>query len=911
MSDLKLHGDREFIFKLRTYQNQVLELFEDKIARGEKQIHVVAPPGSGKTIMGLAMLMKTQMKGVVFSPNAAIQMQWAQRFSDSTDIFSQSALHRLTFGTRPDDIDPYLSLTYQSVTTKDKETGELHSNAKETLKRLTEEGYRVFIFDECHHLTGFWGETLGSFMASMDDAIIIGLTATPPAEATGSKLRTYLDIVGNIDITIPLPSIVKEGNLSPYQDLVYFTRPEESEVVLLLEGQTEYRKLIADLEKMELPRIALSMWVQKMLEDCRLKGKIVPFDEWLRNFPDQAIAYVRYLKFSRITIPLTVIWVDEMDGDFETEDLALILNDYIRFHLKVLDKEKLSAKSDKEEGIVSGKEWIERISDTLSKIGYQRQGNSFQAVNTGSARNMTLSKTKLSGMRKILIKESERDLDGLRALILVDYEFGQNGTDGINAIEVMKAMTSDDGTDILDPIMLTGRSVLVDDDLLPKFLEKAEVFKRENNLSFELTTVRENEYERVSGSGPDWNTRNYVQFITKLLEEGVTKTIIGTRSLLGEGWDAIKLNTLVDLTVVASFVSVNQIRGRTIRKDSENPFKCANNWDLVTIYPGLEYGLYDYKRLEKKHNHFYGVSDDGVIEKGLGHVHPFLSKGKAGLLSSNIDVINEDMLNRCLNRDSARDRWKVGEAYDNSDVDCVELYYPSEKPYIKRQMQTIEKIEYMKVIINESKILVSRLMDYWWLIAPLIIAAGQSIYTRFQTRQLKSIPMMDEPFSKTLSSFSEVVLESAKETKLLPPSYSIENISVHKRDHDCYRVMLEGASESDSLQFSEAIWEVLGPVQNHKYIIERRQFTLEMADLTYEDILNFETVPTELIACHPVPSIFGQKREFADIFRKWWNQIIGPGEIFYTRRGEGKELVKKWFRKRTIEVSREQKKVWV
>lgn len=58
----------------------------------------------------------------------------------------------------------------------------------------------------------------------------------------------------------------------------------------------------------------------------------------------------------------------------------------------------------------------------------------------------------------------------LRALILVDYEFGRAGESRITAVDVMHTMTSDVLVDELDPIMLTGNSVLVDDDLVPAFL---------------------------------------------------------------------------------------------------------------------------------------------------------------------------------------------------------------------------------------------------------------------------------------------------------------------------------------------------------------------------------------------------------------------------------------------------------
>ena len=48
----------------------------------------------------------------------------------------------------------------------------------------------------------------------------------------------------------------------------------------------------------------------------------------------------------------------------------------------------------------------------------------------------------------------------------------------------------------------------------------------------------------------------------------------------------------------------------------------ANNWDVVCIAPQLEKGLNDYHRFVRKHDCFFGISDDGHIERGVGHVHP-------------------------------------------------------------------------------------------------------------------------------------------------------------------------------------------------------------------------------------------------------------------------------------------------
>ena len=64
--------------------------------------------------------------------------------------------------------------------------------------------------------------------------------------------------------------------------------------------------------------------------------------------------------------------------------------------------------------------------------------------------------------------------------------------------------------------------------------------------------------------------------------------LIGTAALLGEGWDAPAMNSLVMATVIGSYVSSNQIRGRAIRVDPQDPFKTATIWHLACVHSGEE-----------------------------------------------------------------------------------------------------------------------------------------------------------------------------------------------------------------------------------------------------------------------------------------------------------------------------------
>lgn len=63
------------------------------------------------------------------------------------------------------------------------------------------------------------------------------------------------------------------------------------------------------------------------------------------------------------------------------------------------------------------------------------------------------------------------------------------------------------------------------------------------------------------------------------------RVLIGSRALLGQGWDLPALNTLILATNVASFVSSSQIRGRAIRRNPATPAKTAHIWHISTVVP--------------------------------------------------------------------------------------------------------------------------------------------------------------------------------------------------------------------------------------------------------------------------------------------------------------------------------------
>lgn len=77
-------------------------------------------------------------------------------------------------------------------------------------------------------------------------------------------------------------------------------------------------------------------------------------------------------------------------------------------------------------------------------------------------------------------------------------------------------------------------------------------------------TLVPGEMSAIEGS---WSSRRWVPHVTRFFESGDSHTLVGTRGLLGEGWDARRVTGLVDLTSVTTTTAVVQTRGRALPTD--------------------------------------------------------------------------------------------------------------------------------------------------------------------------------------------------------------------------------------------------------------------------------------------------------------------------------------------------------
>jgi len=162
--------------------------------------------------------------------------------------------------------------------------------------------------------------------------------------------------------------------------------------------------------------------------------------------------------------------------------------------------------------------------------------------------------------------------------------------------------------------------------------------------------------------------------ITKGFEGWKTQILVWTRWFLWEWWDSPKVNVLIDLTWISSFMSVNQVRWRAIRLDTQNPRKVANIYDIIT-YSKDKILYKDFEKLKKKHNQVYGVDDSWLIIKWTSHIF-----NEDLLKNIDIESFNNYMLNRSSKREYVYKLLQIWKKFNNNEQFILELNI---NPYFK------------------------------------------------------------------------------------------------------------------------------------------------------------------------------------------------------------------------------------
>ncbi|TWU42597.1 Type III restriction enzyme, res subunit [Novipirellula artificiosorum] len=897
-----------FAGQLRPSQKEVVEVASRQLNAGQRRLHIVAPPGSGKTVIGLyiwAELVGTP--ALVLSPNSAIQAQWVTR----TDLFKHRSVDDLQslISTSADFPGRLTSLTYQSVTMPARSTewdqqraidlwtqtllekdqaqdateaevwiddlrrhnpeyfnerlsgyrkrirdddaigglamSLLHRSCIDTLVRLRETGVGLLILDECHHLMGHWGRVLSEASEYLGDPIIVGLTATPPDRSNRKQedIKRYDRFFGPIDYDVPVPAVVKDGFLAPYQDLAYFVRPTEKELDFIAGVDNQFASLLDQLCSPPLgespsSRESLIDWLVRVLRDKQLPvGQAADWRSFYvrdREFAESAVAF---LQSRSIEIPADVpppLQVESVSMD----QWGTLIDRYTRHYLR---------RSPHPED----HRMAEVAVDRLRMLGVQITETGIRACASPVSRVIAYTRSKSAAVAKLLRREMEILGDETRAVVIADYEkssaISADVADVLDAeaggaVAAFRTLVDDMQTNDLDPVLITGSTVLVDGDLVHRIMRDAASWLQRRSIEVELNETRQGNFYEINGRGSDWCPRVYVEMITELFQHGVTRCLVGTRGLLGEGWDANTVNVLIDLSTVTTSMTVKQLRGRSLRLNPNEPRKVANNWDIVCIAPEHTNGLADYHRFIKKHETIFGICDDGAIEKGGGHVHAAFTTQRPEWVDGNVDELNHDMMDRAARRDEIYNLWRIGKPYNAEPVHAIEV--ASRRPNLT--------LGYPPFQGSRSA----------WDLQSIVLAISRSVLLALRENQMIG-------------------------------SESILRVAI--RDGGYVRVFLERAIPSDAKIFATAVRETLCPIDQPRYLIPR-SVDIPVDTMVRRWLPNFisrffERRIRKTAMLHAVPSCLATRRELVAVFQRHWNANVSPGEAVFVKNEKGEQML--------------------
>ena len=148
----------------RDYQASVLATVDHCLADG--RVHVVAAPGSGKTVLGLELVLRLGRPAIVLAPTVTIRSQWIDRLRE---LFIEAHAPCPDWTSTSLAAPGQLTVsTYQAMhAAADAGTGASSTLWLEPLKAL---GPATLVLDEAHHLRREWWHALQVLVEAMPDA---------------------------------------------------------------------------------------------------------------------------------------------------------------------------------------------------------------------------------------------------------------------------------------------------------------------------------------------------------------------------------------------------------------------------------------------------------------------------------------------------------------------------------------------------------------------------------------------------------------------------------------------------------------------------------------------------------------------------------------------------------------------
>jgi superfamily II DNA or RNA helicase len=881
----------------RPYQQRVLAAVDSHLR--DRRLHLVAAPGAGKTTLGLEVFRRLGRRALVLSPTRVIRDQWLARLDD---FLPEPGGPRPAWASdRLDAPGLITSITYQALSAWLRGTGEVEqANAaddneaeaadeaadegdepgrsagrppaldkarlQQVAERLQAQRVGVLILDEAHHLTAHWWRLLDALTEAMPQVTVVALTGTPPYEAADADWQRYQRLCGPVDEEVSVPELVKAGTLCPHQDYVWAVdadrrtaeqvREHDARVDAMLNGLCEDGDFRACVRQ--------HPWV------AALATGVPPSPDAPPPLPAEVVAQVQADPAGAVSLLAFL----QLIGDPLPPALAQLLDvrpadlpPLGRRHWQRLLQLMLFGPTAEHATVVALKKRL-RALDLLHRreLSIERDKR--------VERSLSQCAAKIDACVEIHRLELSQRGRALRQVVLVDFirdeallrpREAEHLT--LGAWPVFEALLA--GSAQPEGVaLLTGRLCAV------AASRQAALAAHIAELGFE-PLPRHPGFVRVSGP-----ITALTAAFTALLQAGEIHTLVGTRALLGEGWDAPCVNSLVLATGVGSYMLTNQMRGRAIRIDQQVPDKTSSIWHLVAIATGPLSGRIDEWGLERRFNTFLGLAErKPLIQTGLPRLDTrFVVYTEHGWRSCTQDN-NREMAARLARQVSLAGRWREAVAGEGRGrvLPGVRTAVEVPPPFVHvRHTLSVVLLALLgwAVVLGLVLLVVAGIGAPLWLLAAVAVAWFAGFATPSAWR-LARIAWHHLPVDGALRQIATATRDALCHTGLIQTERSRLSLQIEPSFNGQLCVGLAGGSFHEASLFADALAEVLAPIEQPRYLITRRGRFLGRDRIDH----------------HAVPAVLCTKKEFAETFARAWMRELGPCRLIYTRSDTGRETL--------------------
>lgn len=873
-----------FIYPWRSYQQKVLDQLDHYLSN--RHFHLVAPPGSGKTVVGLEIVRRLNEPTLILAPTITIKEQWIDRlvklFMQDNDmpewisgdlreprfltVTTYQALHSLV-----SQADPAKAESAEDGSgAEEREAANLGGKDEALLQQA---GFRTLVLDEAHHLRAEWWRSTIAFRDRLTQPNLVALTATPPYDVSPAEWEKYIQLCGPIDLEISVPELVREGDLCPHQDYIYFSSPAAEERQRIRAFHQEAASVRSRLlENAAFVRmVEQHPWVMRpedhleaILSQPAYFSSLAIFlkeagsPQWERLLP--------VLGTSSKAVPgLTLEWLEELLNGilFQDEHWASAQGDP-NGHQDVVKELKM---------------WLQRMGALERRKVYLCSNRQLDRLLTGSV-------SKLQSIRDIIRFERKSMREALRMVVLTDHirlpDLPKSAEDekplnrlGVIPIFEQLRRGQEPG---LKLAVLSGSIVIVPVSALPALEAYWREIAAPGTYAHSLLPHDEG-YAVLRMQGK--TNQLMVNVVTELFSRGEIHVLIGTTALLGEGWDAPCINSLILASYVGSFMLSNQMRGRAIRTEPGNPGKTSTIWHLVCTEPrlhSLEYDS-DMTTLSRRFKTFVGLSNKAdAIESGIDR----MALEPPPFKDDSIDRMNALMLALAENREPLKERWQraIECGHQGRMVEEIKLEEGAlPRPFVL--MNTLRALLVqagLTVLVTVAQLLpglegmhrASLKMLLW-----LLIAVGIIGFLAALPSTIKAIRLLirNGTVEANMRSVGEALLLTLARMGLIDTDKQKVTVQTDRDANGYVYCWLEGGSTYEQTLFLDAIQELFAPIGNPRYLLLRRS----------------NLGPVKRKDYHAVPQWIGRNKEHAAYFCRQWNRLVGQAELIFTRTLEGRQ----------------------